>query len=279
MMTSNEARWQLARNAWINKIKFSTCDEIWMEYISRFRNKVTSLTCDEIKDEDLDQIGCCPSLTSCSMNCALVDGASLRSFLEGNPQVRYLKISHCQDLHSLQSILTLPLCQHLQQLEICNNIWVTDEIIFEIIESCLSLKFIDFSHTSVANDETVEALVRTYPHIHSIVCHNTPLPSETSIFVLRQVTFRSLMSNDPKYQEIALDWIESSLEDNRIGSMILDELVSSKIFHRLAELLSSPGDTVSLIPPDVLLFLLGDSWIMPLCADGDRIYNFLLSTL
>jgi hypothetical protein len=163
----NEARWLIARNALVRSIKFSHFHETWLAYIHKFRNNLSSISCSHLFDRDLNQIGSCPLLTALTVDSLKADNDSLQSFLQRNPQIERLLLPRCEAISSLGALLSC--CPNLEALDLSTNEWFNDSHLLEIIASCPRLKIIDFKDTFVESDDLIQALVKAYPNIFSII--------------------------------------------------------------------------------------------------------------
>jgi hypothetical protein len=236
-LTIDEARWMMARGASVKILNIEFFEETWLEFVLKFQHRVSSIICEMIDESLLDRIGACSSLKTLSINRSQnISENSLLNFMTLNPQLEMLHLASFSNLSSFEVIL--PFCRNLRYLEFPNNNWFTDEHVFEIIAARLQfLKMINFSLTLVKNDDTVRALIEGYPNIRSILCQSTLLPFETSEFLLKNVTLRSFMGDDPEFQEMAMaEFVELLNGDNSV--LVLDQLISFQIFPRVVELFS-----------------------------------------
>jgi hypothetical protein len=120
------------------------------------------------------------------------------------------------------------------------------------------LKIIDFKDTFVESDDSIQALVKAYPNIVSIVCQSPRLSFASCAFVLRHVTLRSFLSDNPKRQIIAMtDFLDSLRSPTPL--LLVNELLSFNLFPRFVLLFSqhhSASDKFQMIAVSFLRELL-----------------------
>jgi hypothetical protein len=240
----HQFQWLSSRNSLHPTLMIGALTEVELGYISKFRNDITSISIEsKATTTDILEIGACQAMKSFSIPGITED--SLKAFLTFNPQLETLEIPRSQALSTTSIECLATSCQNLYHLNVSKNPWFTDESLLTIIALRPPLKSLNFRFTSVIHEDSISSLLKAYPDIHSVIC-STFL---SNLLILREVTARSLMSDVPDRQLLALEalnlLLDSLMPPSRF-SLVFEEIMKLNLDHRLSKLLSNQMNEVSL---------------------------------
>lgn len=170
-----------------------------LRFIDKNRSRLIVMNfsdCD-LTDEQLNEIGMCPSLTDISFQgCESLTDESVTQFLRTHPLVKTLNLGNTSLSGDVLAYIA-NYCPNIENLSLGDNSWVDDESLTILTESpILNLRTIDISLTSVADDESIYHLAARYPNIEEISCFRCDLSVECHRYRLTEISFKSLMNQN-----------------------------------------------------------------------------------
>jgi hypothetical protein len=214
----NEMNWILNHEILITNLRPGQRSVPNLEIFSTFRYSLKSIhytcdkwdQCDGKLNDDLALIGHLPSLTSLYFEYGTnIDSDALLSFLMLHPQLETLGLHEMRNLSSKTFQIITEYCSNLCHLDLAYNRWVTDEIIILLTNGSLQkLKHLNLTETSVQQDTTICLLLDSLPNLSALYYSSYRYAVSTRLLILKQVFFRSILSDDQRSQTMALQCLD-----------------------------------------------------------------------
>jgi hypothetical protein len=201
--------WILDRQFRLEIITLETLDTFALQLISKSQKYLHQLYLSSTSEfQGLMEIGHCPALTSLSLDSCKVHSEHLIKFLRVNPQLKNLSVQ--RTTFPISHPLTLALlpthCPQLVHFNVSGNTSFDNNSVSQLIEChCKSLRSLVLDETSVKGSQPFLELHIAHPLLQSISVRYLDLPLETHLFLFRKIVLRSLLSDHPTTQLLAVN--------------------------------------------------------------------------
>jgi hypothetical protein len=198
-LTEDIADWLFIREIFVKDIQL---DAIHQQFLETNRHTLESITITgPIRSL---RIGTFPRLVNLTVyNLRNVDP----EFLLHHPQLERLVI--CVHLFSTNNIPCITQhCPHLLHLDLSDNKWFKAQDLLLLAQGCPKLTSLDLSRTRIRKgqgDEAMRMFLSSHPQLESISYDPSSFNSETVTTILRSISLKSLMSDDPNRQLIEVN--------------------------------------------------------------------------
>jgi hypothetical protein len=127
------------------------------------------------------------------------------------PQLERLVISDSFHMFSMNNIPCITQhcpSHHLLHLDVSDNKWFKAQDLLSLAQGCPKLTSLDLSRTRIRKgqgDEAMRMFLSSHPQLESISYDPSSFNSETVTTILRSISLKSLMSDDPNRQLIEVN--------------------------------------------------------------------------